>query len=127
MQKKCFAVFNKWDAALAIFVVAFCIAGYFATGFFLGGNEKYAVIEVDGKVFAKYNMTTLTAPVQVNVNGHNTVEITKDYAKSIYADCDDRLDVKQGKITSPGQIIICMPNRMTVRITGKSGLDAVAY
>lgn len=127
MQKKRLKIFNKWDMALAITVMVVCIAGYFATGFYLGGNEKYAVIEVDGKLFAQYNMSTLTEPKCVDINGHNTLEITKDYAKSIYADCDDKLDIKQGKITSPGQIIICMPNKMTVRITGKSELDAVAY
>lgn len=127
MRKKRSKILTKWDIILASAVVAVCVAGYFFTGFFLAGNEKYAVIEVDGKIFAKYNMTTLTETKYVDVNGHNTIEITRDYVKSVYADCKDRLDIKQGKITDPGQIIICMPNRMTVRITGKSRLDAVAY
>ena len=127
MKKKHGVVLTKCDIILAAAVVAVCITGYFATGVFLGGSEKYAVIEVDGKVFAKYNMATLTETKYVDINGHNTVEMTRDYVKSIYADCDDKLDVKQGKITDPGQIIICMPNKVTVRITGKSELDAVAY
>lgn len=115
---------RKTDLFIAVTVLAISLTGYFLTGFAFAGQEKTVIIESRGKVFAQYPMTETR---RVDVGGHNTVEITPDYVRVIHADCPDKLDVKQGKITSPGSIIICMPNQMTVRIAGESEIDAISY
>jgi len=39
-----------------------------------------------------------------------------------------KIDIKSGKISKPGQIIICVPNRLSVQMIGeKSDIDVVAY
>jgi len=115
---------RKKDFVIAVIVLIISFAGYLMTGLALAGEEKTVIIEVGGELFARYPMTESRT---VDVNGHNTVEITPDFVRVIYADCPDKLDVKQGKITSPGSIIICMPNQMTVRIAGESEIDAISY
>ena len=115
---------RKTDFAVAVIVLILSLTGYLLTGFALAGEEKTVIIEVRGEVFAEYPMTETRT---VDVMGHNTVEITPQFVRVTYADCPDKLDVKQGKISSPGSIIVCMPNQMTVRIAGESEIDAISY
>lgn len=115
---------KKNDIIVAVIVMIVSIAGYFLTGVALAGENKKVVIESHGKVFAEYSMDETRI---VDINGHNKVEITPEYVRVIYADCPDKTDVKQGKISSPGSIIVCMPNKMTVRIVGESKIDAISY
>ncbi|MFA7637188.1 MAG: NusG domain II-containing protein [Monoglobales bacterium] len=115
---------KKVDLFIAIAVIVISLSGYFLTGISLAGEEKTVIIESEGRVFAKYPMTETRT---VDVKGRNTVEITPEYVRVTYADCPDKLDVRQGKISSCGGIIVCMPNKMTVRIVGESEIDAVSY
>ena len=39
------------------------------------------------------------------------------------ADCPDQICVRQGKIRAQGETIICLPNRVVVRITGTGEPD----
>lgn len=89
-------------------------------------DAKTVVIEVDGELYASYDMNKIDGVKTVDVNGKNTVEITKDYARAVYADCPDKLDVRRGKITKAGQIIVCLPNKMTVRIIGEKVYDDIS-
>ncbi len=115
---------KKADVFIAAVVIAISLTGYFLTGFAASGKEKMVVIESEGKIFAQYPMTE---NITVDVKGHNKVEITPEYVRVVYADCPDKIDVRQGKISTPGSLIVCAPNKMTVRITGESEIDAVSY
>ncbi len=111
------------DVIIIGMVLLFSFGGYVFAGSSSGGG-KTAVIEVDGEIFGRYPMKE---SITVDVNGKNTVEITESYVRVIYADCPDKSDVKQGKIENGGQVIVCLPNKMTVRIEGgKTEYDAVS-
>ena len=105
---------KKIDIVIAVFVLTVSFAGYFLTGAVLAGENKKVVIESEGKIFAEYPMNESRT---VDVKGHNTVEITPEYVRVVYADCPDKTDVKQGKISSPGNIIVCMPNKTAPGVT----------
>ena len=40
--------------------------------------------------------------------------------------CPNKLCVKTGKVHAPGQVIVCLPNEVVVKIVGRSDVDAVA-
>ncbi len=114
---------SKADILIICAVLIFSLGGYVFAGSKSSGG-KTAVIEVGGEVFGRYPMR---GELSVDVNGKNTVEITEKYVRVTYADCPDKLDVKQGKIENAGQVIVCLPNKMTVRIEGgDSKYDAVS-
>ena len=115
---------KKADVIIASAVILLSVFGYFLTGAALAGTQKKVVIESEGELFAEYPMTENKI---VDVKGHNKVEITPDYVRVIYADCPEQTDVKQGKISVPGSIIVCLPNKMTVRIVGETEIDAISY
>ncbi|HRR92028.1 MAG TPA: NusG domain II-containing protein [bacterium] len=41
--------------------------------------------------------------------------------------CPDKLCVKQGYISESGQVIICLPNRVVIKIEGRASFDALTY
>ena len=50
------------------------------------------------------------------------------------ADCPDGYCIRQGKITGKGQVIVCLPHRLVLEVTGeesgdgkKEDLDAVVH
>ena len=40
----------------------------------------------------------------------------------ISADCPDHLCVKQGKISADGEMIVCLPNKVTVQISDETAV-----
>ena len=84
-----------------------------------------AVVRVDG-------VETERLPLSVNgtfpLNGGSTILIIQDgQAWMSEANCPDLICVRQGKIHYSGQVITCLPNRLTVTIEGgeSGGVDLI--
>lgn len=97
---------------------------------FSDGEPEYAVIEADGSVYGRYRLSQQkdSSPVVVSVvteYGEVTVEIGNSYAAIVSSDCPSHTCVKSGRITKPGRALICLPCRVTVRITGESEFDGM--
>ena len=58
--------------------------------------------------------------------GTNRIRIENGYVYMEYADCPDKLCIKQGKISDSSRDIVCLPNRVTVKVTRKGSTDAVS-
>ena len=56
---------------------------------------------------------------------HNTVLVEHGQISMESADCPDQICVKQGPIKNGAYPIVCLPNRVEIRITNKAGVDAV--
>ena len=50
--------------------------------------------------------------------GTNTLEIKNGRAHMVHADCPDKLCTYQGFIDADGQAIMCLPNMLTVVVSG---------
>ncbi|MDU5363118.1 MAG: NusG domain II-containing protein, partial [Finegoldia magna] len=66
-----------------------------------------------------------------NKYGHNVVHI-HGYSVSITeSDCPDKLCMLKGKIDKPGDVIVCLPNKLVVEIKAnkqnKDDIDVVNY
>ena len=96
--------------------------------FFLrsGAPPAEAVIRQNGAVVAEIPMADLTETRVVRV-GACAVEVGPEGARFIEADCPDRLCVRTGLLTRPGQTAACVPNGVTVTILGETELDAISY
>ncbi len=59
--------------------------------------------------------------------GETTIEIVNKAIRVVSSDCPQRLCVRQGSITRTGEIIVCVPNKLTISIEGrrKNKFDAV--
>ena len=74
------------------------------------------VVKVDGQEVATYPLN-VDGTYSLN-GGTNTLTIKDGYAYLSDADCPDHLCVKQGKISKTGQVITCLPNKLTVSVYG---------
>lgn len=87
-------------------------------------SGKYISIKVDGKEIKKIQFSKEVVGKTYEIKtefGRNLVEIGDESARVIEADCPDKLDVKQGKITRPGQVIVCLPNRLIIEYKAGTG------
>lgn len=77
------------------------------------------VVKVDGEVLYEqdFSKTPIKKLFQTKY-GINVIEIGADYVRMIESNCPRQLAVKQGKITTPGASLICIPHHMTVTIVG---------
>ena len=102
---------------LAIIFVSMSI--FFVTGRNLTSEngEKYVVITVDGKEYERAPLENNDQIINVESNyGTNVIKIENNSVRSIEASCPDQVDVIQGAIYEPGEMIVCLPNRMIVEI-----------
>ena len=90
-------------------------------------DHPRVVIEVDGEVYYEADMRDVNGifPVSTPNGGENRVYIQDDLVFMESANCPDQICVHQGVITDSTVPIVCLPNRVIVRIEGgEGGLDA---
>lgn len=94
--------------------------------FFMSGREsgQWAVVTVDAVEVARYDLN-VDGVYPLN-GGTNVLVIENHEAHVSEADCPDKLCVNQGRIRGAGQMIVCLPNKLTVTIEGvSSDIDIV--
>lgn len=115
---------TKWDKLLIIVIVIVSIYGLYAvkTGAFNEGT-KYVVVDVNGQEYKRIslgpNMVGKTIDIETKY-GYNKIEFGDEKVRVIEADCPDKLDVKQGWISRPGEVIVCLPNLLVIEIISDS-------
>lgn len=117
---------NKKRADLILVVALLLLAGVL----YLTLNAKrqeggVVVVRVNGVETERHSLA-LDGTFPLN-GGTNILVIRDGQAWLSEADCPDLLCVKQGKIHYTGQVITCLPNRLTVTVEGgeSDGVDLV--
>lgn len=113
---------TKGDKLLIVFVIILAVvSSVFIKRQALSTNGKYISVQVNGKEIKKIIFDSQiignTIPVETEY-GYNLIEIGDEKVRVIEADCPDEIDVKQGYISSIGETIVCLPNKMVVEIKG---------
>ena len=84
-----------------------------------GEAGSYAVVMVRNTEMGRYSLT-FDGIYAIN-DGKNTIEIRDGKVRMTEADCPNHLCVRQGWISFSGQSIVCLPNELSVTITGADG------
>jgi len=126
-------VITRFDK-LVIFVVLILAALSYVVFSYAVFDDRAKGIEVlvDGKEYASYDFADITDYKKVKIEsefGYNVIEITNKGARMVESSCPDKLGIKSGEITKAGQMIICVPNKIFVRVVGENKLnvDKVTY
>ncbi len=77
------------------------------------------VIEVAGKVVQQLDLNSSQEIAVTGAIGQSIVKIDHGSAQMIHSDCPQKICVKTGKIHRAGSMIVCVPNKVVVKITGK--------
>ncbi|MBR3791555.1 MAG: NusG domain II-containing protein [Clostridia bacterium] len=112
---------KKRDFLLIISIILISAVLFFVRESFIETGET-VLIYVDNKL---YKTVSLSESCEIDV-GTNTIVIENGYAYMKNATCPDKICVNTGKINDNSRDIICLPNKVMVKITKKSTLDAVS-
>ena len=86
-------------------------------------RERVVIIIVNGEEHKRIALDPNMEPMRIEIDswggGYNVLYISYDDVHVIDADCRDRLCIKRGSIKYPGQTIICLPNRLVIKIIGE--------
>lgn len=111
---------------IIIIIISFVSFIYINNSEFKKSENKYISIQVNGEEVKKItfgvNMVGKKIPINTEF-GYNLIEIGDGKVRVIEADCPDKLDVKQGWISKPGETIVCLPNKLVIEINGSGRTD----
>ena len=100
-----------------------------AAGAFLLLRPKGALraeIYLDGELVETVDLAALTEEREIPVGEHVTVLAAPGRVRVKHSDCPDKLCEHMGWSSSPAKPIICLPNRVTVAVSGgRAESDAV--
>lgn len=117
--------FCKGDivAIALVAVIAILVGVLFWTSI---GSEEAGMVTVyqDGKLIREISLSE-TTEFEVEGDYTNVISVEDGKAAIIESDCPGTDCVHSGWIHEPGRSIVCLPNRVEIRIEGASEVDFV--
>jgi len=119
---------SKWDKIILIFLIIIAAVIWILS---LTKSEKaqYLFIKKDGKELKRITLPAERL-IEIEVNGKKwNLEIDGYKARVKSSDCPKKLCIGEGWISYPGQVIICIPFRLTALLYSEKGgakFDAIS-
>ena len=115
--------------ACILVISSVCVFAYMK---FSAGSHHIAEIKQDGKVIKTVDLDKVKDGQDIRISydtdHYNIVRIEKGRIRITDADCPDKVCVKTGWITQPGQSVICLPHKLIIKIEGGSkDIDSNVY
>lgn len=104
---------NDWLLAAGVLVVA-CLLGVLM--YRNQSKGHYVSVTVDGEEYGRYD---LDEDQIIEINDTNRLEIKDGKASMIYGNCPDKLCVHMASVSRAHEMIVCMPNKVTVEVFEK--------
>ncbi|HKM39446.1 MAG TPA: NusG domain II-containing protein [bacterium] len=109
-----------------ILIVAVSSAGLILlwNNHFMASGPVEVVIEVDGQEMRRGSLSVSELGEQYRIRGvvgYSLLEVGDNKIRMVESPCPDKICIGTGWISHPGESIICIPNRIIVRLV--SGVD----
>lgn len=107
--------------AIAVLIIALLAGGVVLYRRFTVAPGEKAVIEVDNEPVQTVQLDPDAAKQVITiagVRGDSIIEIEGQFIRMIDSACPDKVCVYQGRKSQPGDAIVCIPNRVTIKIPG---------
>lgn len=91
------------------------------------GPGAWVVVSRDGAEWGRYPLDR-DATAAIGGEERNVLQISGGRAFVAEANCGDQTCVRSGAISREGEVIVCLPHRVVIRVEGggSRGLDALA-
>ena len=111
----------------AVFLAAVALGGIFWLSWRSATSQTLmVVIEVDGQMIERFPLSSIEPGQKRRVLGplgYSTIEAGENMVRMASSPCPDKVCVKMGLIGRPGETIVCVPNRVVIRIAGMDELE----
>jgi hypothetical protein len=87
-----------------------------------GEKGSLAIVEVNGKEVRRVTLGSGQPARTITVkgwNGPSTFEVKEGRVRMVKSTCRDKICIGVGWIDTGGRSIVCLPNRVVIRVTGK--------
>ena len=123
---------KKGDFFIFVFIVAIIVT---TSVFFYRqpGEAKIVKIYVDGEEYGAYTFsqryeTIFDVPAKGGYRtGYNRIRIKDETVTVIDSSCPNKDCVYMGSIRDAGDMLICLPYKIVIRLEGGEAIDAVSY
>lgn len=109
---------------LLIAVTLLSAAGLIIYRAFAPQGER-AIIEVENRPVQTVYLTPGGEPRTISVQGRmgeSLIGVDGEFIYMIESACPDKVCIHMGRISRAGQVVVCLPNRVVIRITGEPDL-----
>ena len=106
--------------AIVLVVTLVSGAGVLAFRYFAARGER-AVIEVENRIVQTITLVPGAEPRQLSIQGalgESLIGIDGAHIFMIESACPDKVCVHMGRKSLSGEVIVCLPNRVVIRILG---------
>lgn len=85
-------------------------------------TQIIAIIEQDKQEIYRVNLSNVKEPYIINIDAKYPTKILIESGKISFFEptCPDKICKHYGKLSQPGQVAICLPDKISIRIDGKS-------
>ena len=121
---------TRGDKGIFFLLLLSSLLALFYLGFFSGGEKgNVAIVEVNGKEYGRYDLGEKEPkPLAIKTEfGYNNIMIEDGKVWVTESDCPDGLEIREGVISHSGEMLVCLPNRLVIRILGRKEVDGFAY
>ena len=127
-------IFKKWDIIIIVVLICLSFIPELIFGVMMGKNYNgtYAEVTLDGKPYKKILLSEHRGEEQIDVKteyGYNIIELKDQSIGIIDADCRDKICIKSGFKSKPGEILVCLPHKLMVEIKSndndKQNIDVI--
>lgn len=129
--KRSTTVFRMGDLLIIALIATIALLSAFHISSVSGGKvATTATVEVNGTERFSVSLRGQTAPRSFSiegVNGESVMETGPEGVRMVKSQCRDKLCVGVGWVSTPGRDIVCLPNRVVIKIrgTGDNAVDTV--
>ena len=118
-------MFKKWDIIIIVVLICLSFIPELVFGVIMGKNYNgtYAEVTLDGKPYKKILLSEHKGEDQIDIKteyGYNIIEIKDTSIRIEDADCRDKICIKSGFISKPGEILVCLPHKLMIEIKGNN-------
>lgn len=126
---------KKGDKIVVLIIFIAIVVSYVGVNIYkqnIKSGNHIAVIEQNGDIIKRIDLDEVKEEKEWKIyekNGHyNTVKVEPHRIRFTDANCPDLVCVKVGWISQSGEISVCLPHKLLIRIEGKEDqIDGAAY
>lgn len=123
------------DMCIYIFLAVFALIGFLGMkSMVTTDGQRAVVVLIDGEEIDRIPLEPNMEPREIRIDAgdgnYNILHVDYEDVRIVDASCRDSLCIKQGSIEYPGQSIVCLPNKVVIKIIGEDTsppVDDVTY
>lgn len=105
----------KNDIILTASILIVAVLVFFIIGL-ITKNGNYVEVKKNGEIIGKYSLAENRTVEIKDENGYNLLIIEDGKAFISEASCPDKLCVNQGKVSTNGKALVCLPNKTVITV-----------